>query len=58
MSKITILGIGADGINSLNKKGLQVLKQADIIFGSNRHLEMIDTNFSFLIFFSCKWIIK
>jgi precorrin-6Y C5,15-methyltransferase (decarboxylating) len=44
MSKITILGIGADGINSLNKKGLQVLKQADIIFGSNRHLEMIDTN--------------
>ena len=43
MSKITILGIGADGINSLNKKGLQVLKQADIIFGSNRHLEMIDT---------------
>ncbi len=44
MSKITILGIGADGVNSLNKKGLQVLKQADIIFGSNRHLEMIDTN--------------
>ena len=52
MSKITIIGIGANGIDSLTSDALRALKSAEIIFGGKRHLDMIDTTVETIEFVS------
>ena len=38
---ITVIGIGEDGIESLDESSKAIIKQADTIIGGKRHLEMI-----------------
>ncbi|MGB1360679.1 MAG: precorrin-6y C5,15-methyltransferase (decarboxylating) subunit CbiE [Alphaproteobacteria bacterium] len=42
-NKINIIGIGANGTNSLSKTAVDTLVKSDVIFGGIRHLDMIET---------------
>ena len=41
---ITVIGIGEDGIESLNESSKSIIKHADTIIGGKRHLKMIPYN--------------
>ena len=43
-TKIHIIGIGDNGIDSLNPTALTTLESCDVICGGNRHINMIDTH--------------
>ena len=43
-NKIHVIGLGAEGIDSLPSSHKKLILSADIIYGAERHLEEIPTN--------------